>query len=241
MFSAIKYQTFIENPIVFLSDEQVTEYIAKYLKISQDNPDEHLLWENANDYEECINKTPGLKNLIKTPFLLMVIMDIMPSIIKYSDENKLATITKAQLLDEFVQQLFEREEDKLMIEDKLPTDGSDIKEDFWAFAMELAVTMHECGTDSVGCVFQDYSGGGINIWDRFFGTPIDSQQTERLARARNGCGCVLKITDDGRYSFIHPILQDYFVVKKILLDEEKMIKTTNPNYKQINSPHRLRL
>ncbi len=239
MFSVIKYQTFIENPIGFLSDKQVTEYIAKYLTIPRDNPDENLFWENANDYEEYINKIPGLKNLIRTPFLLMVTMDIMSHIVQHSNENK--PITKAQLLDEFIQQLFEHEEDKLMIEDKLPTDGSDVKEDFWGFAMELAVTMHESGTDSVCYVSQNSSDSGINMWGRFFGTPIDSQQAERLARARNGCGCVLKITDDGRYSFIHPILQDYFVVKKILLDEEKMIKTTNPNYKQINSLHRLRL
>ncbi len=241
MFSSIKYQTFIENSIGFLSDKQVTEYIAKYLTIPRDNPDEYLFWENVNNYEEYINKIPGLKNLIRTPFLLMVTMDIMPSIIKYFEENKLATRTKAQLLDEFIQQLFEHEEDKLMIKYKLPTDGSDVKEDFWAFAMELAVAMHEAGTDNVCYVSQDSSDSSINMWDRFFGTPIDSQQAERLVRARNGCSCLLKTIDENCYAFIHPILQDYFVVKKMLLDEEKIIETTKSSYKQVDSLHRLRL
>jgi hypothetical protein len=199
--------------------------------IHKDNPSKDLPWQEPKEYEEQITKIPGLKQLIKTPFLLMVAMDIMPHIVgRYAEleEKERTNITRARLLDEFVQQLFEREEDKLMIEDKLPTDGSDVKEDFWAFAMELAVAMHEIATNDVYYAPQGSSlfGGSKDSspWERFFGTPVDGKKAERLIRARNGCNCVLRTIGKHRRAFIHATLQDYFVVRKIKLDEEKSFK-----------------
>ncbi len=226
-----QYQAFMELSVVPFSDEQITAYITKYLMINKDNQDKDLPWQEPKEYEEQITKIPGLKQLIKTPFLLMVAMDIMPHIVgRYAElgEKERTNITRARLLDEFVQQLFEREEDKLMIEDKLPTDGSDVKEDFWAFAMELAVAMHEIATNDVYYAPQGSSlfGGtkDSNPWERFFGTPTDSKKAERLIRARNGCNCVLRTIGKHRRAFIHSTLQDYFVVRKIKIDEEKSFK-----------------
>ncbi len=226
-----QYQAFMELSVVPFSDEQITAYITKYLMIHKDNPDKDLPWQEPKEYEEQITKIPGLKQLIKTPFLLMVAMDIMPHIVgRYAEleEKERTNITRVRLLDEFVQQLFEREEDKLMIEDKLPTDGSDVKEDFWAFAMELAVAMHEIATNDVYYAPQGSSlfGGtkDSNPWERFFGTPTDSKKAERLIRARNGCNCVLRTIGKHRRAFIHSTLQDYFVIRKIKIDEEKSLK-----------------
>ena len=242
-----QHQAFVEMSVVPFSDEQITAYITKYLKIHKNNPDKDLPWQEPKEYEEQIAKIPGLKKLIQTPFLLMVTMDIMPHIVKqYTglEERERTIITRARLLDEFVQQLFEREEDKLMIEDKLPTDGSDVKEDFWAFAMELAVAMHEITTNDVY-----YAPHGSNLfdvnkdsspWQRFFGMPTDSKKAERLIRARNGCNCVLRTIGKHRRAFIHATLQDYFVIKKIKLDEEKSMhhisKVFTPFYSRLADP-----
>ena len=231
MFSVIKYRDFIENPMRFFSDEQVMEYIVKYLIINQDNPDESLLWENAKHCKEQIDKVPGLRTLIQTPFLLMVTMEVMSRIVEQyakSAEKERTTITIARLLDEFVQQLFECEEDKLMVEGKMPTDGRDVKEDFCSFAMELAVTMHESDTYSLHYVTPESSTSRdkhTNLWERFFGTPEDREKAENLVRAREGCSCILKKIADDRYAFIHASLQDYFVIRKIKLEEEKKIRT----------------
>lgn len=240
-------QVFTEMTIVPFSDTQITNYITKYLSIHKSNPDsdKNLPWGSAKEYEEHIQKIPGLKQLIRTPFLLMVAMDVMPEIVRqyegeYDDSKKIA-MTGARLLDEFVAQLFDREEDKLMVEDKLPNDGSDVKEDFWTFAMELAVAMHEMKTNDVYYAPQATSLFGKtkdqNPLERFFGIPNDPIKAERLKRARNGCNCVLRTIGKHRRTFIHATLQDYFVIRKIKLDEEQgfVPKVFTPFYSSLKS------
>lgn len=238
-----QYQYFIEMSVVPFSEEQVMEYINKYLIVHKDNPDKYLAWKDPKEYERQIEKIPGLKELIKTPFLLMVAMEVIPNVVeKYAklEEKERINITRTSLIDEFVQQLFDREEDKLMIEGRLPDDGTDVKEDFWAFAMELAVAMHELAINEVYYVQQSSDlftkhDESSNIWVRFFGIPEDRKKADRLIRARNGCNCVLRTIGKNRRSFIHSTLQDYFVVRKIEMDEEKdaklSSKTLAPFYK----------
>lgn len=223
MFDSINYLEFIESPIKLLSDQQVDEHIDKCFMILN-STNEKLLWQSSKIYKEHINKIYGLKDLIKEPFLLMVTILIMPRVIdKYNLEysNNTFFLNKTILLDDFIEQLFEFEEDKLMVENKLPRDGSDIKEDFWAFAIELAVSMYESGDNNLYHTYDDY----FDVKDKFFGTSQDIELAARLSIARNSCGCILKIIDGNKCSFIHPILQDYFLVKKILLDEEKLQNT----------------
>lgn len=215
-----------EMTVVPFSDAQIEAYITKYLQIHKDNPDKELLWTDPHAYLEQINKIPGLKRLIETPFLLMVCMDVMPRVIhrvaEAESQEKRLTMTRAFLMDEFVGQLFEREENKLLIRGEMPLDGHDVKEDFWAFAMELAVTMQELEVLQVqyapGSAL--FSGKKESPWEKFFGMPKDKEEAENLSRARQGCTSILRTTGKNRYAFIHATLRDYLTVRKSKLEEE---------------------
>lgn len=221
MFNVIKFQNFIENPIVFFSDKELNEYIGKYLTLCI--PNNYLIWDNIEAYEQAINKIPGLRQLIVNSFLLAVTIEGMPSILSWSIKAENKFITKAVLFDQFIQQLLEYEENQLLIEDKLPTDGSDVKEDFWEFAMELAVAMHEFGVDSI--LEGDYT------WNQFFYPKVSSGHKEQqLIRAKNACKLILRDLGQNRYSFIHKDFQDYFVIKKILLEEEIRVSKNKLNF-----------
>ena len=216
---AIKITLLMEAVITPFSESQITSYIVKYIAVNA--PMDMLLWRDPKKYEENIIKIPGLKELIKTPFLLKVTMDVMPMVIGWEEEqqfsNERILMNQKILLDYFVESLFDREILKLAARNQLPA-GLDVKENFKSFAMELAVAMFEADVTEVTYVPSSTLFGSKkdnSPWKKFFGTPDDKEQAIALAQARLGCGAILRTTKMNSFSFIHAILLDYFYTKRM--------------------------
>lgn len=168
----------------------------------------------AERFMTYIREISGLRALIETPFVLMVMMDIMARVMlehaHVTDAAERGRLTSAVLYDKFVQAWFEREEDKLAARNLLPRDGHDVKRDFFTFAGDLAVAMHEAKVMQV-----DYYGESRDIWghrraspwDKFFGKHANLEINENIVRARRACP--LKRVGP-RYAFMHAELLDYF-------------------------------
>ncbi len=220
---AMQISSLMETVITPFSESQITSYIIKYLEVN--SLENNLLWREPKKYEENITRIPGLKELIKTPFLLKIAMDVMPMVIGWEEEQQVSAerilINQKILLDYFVEALFDRQILKLAATGQLPA-TFDVKENFKAFAMELAVAMFEAGVTEVTYNPPRTLFGGkkeTSPWKKFFGIPDDKEEATALAQARLGCGCILRTTRVNSYSFIHAILLDYFYTKRM---EEEM-------------------
>lgn len=206
--------SFLELNVAPFSDAQIAAYIKKYLELHPTAP-----WKEVDTYLTHIDSIPGLKQLIRTPFLLMIAMDVLPVIVeRYASIQNIEErikITGAKLYDEFILQWFRREEDKLAAKNALPEDGSDIKADFWSFAKKLAAEMYKRDMSFIEYIppesnlFGDQKPGP---WEMFFG------DNPRIKAARRACPWH-KIGPT-RYAFMHASLIQYFYTK-IINDEAR--------------------
>ncbi len=221
---------FVEMTVVPFSKDQIDNYVKKYLKIHQQGeqvpdskaPHSNPKWRTAETYLDYFQKIPTLRELIKTPFLLMIAMKVMPSLIsQYEQEaEKRGTppnITPAYLYDAFIKQWFLREEEILMRAGSNPEDGSDIKETFLEFCMELAkeIRKQDKGT---GALYvpprQPLSDSSVTSpWEKFFGNRNPRDPWALALRAaplrrqaiQGGGTC---------YEFRHAALLGYFFTRK---------------------------
>ena len=214
---------FVEMTVVPFTPEQITDYITQYLKLYRE--EKNLHW-TVEEYQKHIDTIPGLKNLIKTPFLLMITMEELPRIVNQykEEEKKQVGITKAQLLETFIQHLFEREKEKLATEGRLSSDDQYIIDDFWGFAMDLAIDMGKADTYQVR--------QGDKIWEEYFGRKASKE--EGLVLARQGCLCILRTktlrTEEGKeeksYKFIHATLQEHLIIRDCSLKAKEVTHDT---------------
>lgn len=212
---------FQELTVVPFNDSQIEDYVKKYLA-SHPKAD----WNDPNVYLNHIKTIPGLRKLIETPFMLMLAMDVMPRIVeKYADVSNDAErtkLTQAALYDEFIQQWFEREEDKLIAHNQLPDDGHNVIEDFWQFAMDLASEMHireefqpyyKPPKSDIFSRKSSHPSNDPSPWAMFFSPHADPD----IVRARRACP--LKEVGDNRRAFIHGSLVPYFSTRKMYLKQ----------------------
>jgi hypothetical protein len=201
---------FQEVTVMPFSDTQISNYIRKYLEIH--SADAH--WQDPAEYEQHIDTIQELKELVRTPFLLMITMQAMPRIIeKYAHLQGEAqeSITRANLYDIFITELFDREENKLMSRNELPKDGRDVIADFWKFSTELAAEMHAAKVTQVRYVPDRLEldfGHKQKVkkedpWEKYF-----SDKDPNIARARRSG--VLRELENHWHTFMHPTLVSYF-------------------------------
>jgi hypothetical protein len=102
--------SFQELTTVPFNEQQIDAYIAKYLATDKDE-DSPLLWDTVEEYRHHINTIPGLKDLVTTPFLLMIALKVMPEIVEKYLEVEAGTrqkVTQTALYDAFMRFWFRR-------------------------------------------------------------------------------------------------------------------------------------
>ena len=73
-------ELFAEIEFVPFNQEQIEQFVIGFIKIQQLDPEDK--WSKPETYLEKINSISGLKELIKTPFLLKMFVTILPSLNK---------------------------------------------------------------------------------------------------------------------------------------------------------------
>ncbi|ETO03136.1 hypothetical protein RFI_34274, partial [Reticulomyxa filosa] len=84
------------------SKEQMNGYIDKFVKMNKKNKmNDNLDW-TIQQYEETLNNFPNLNKMMEEPFLLRMILTVLPSLMK---QHPIGTkISKAQIYEAFNEQ-----------------------------------------------------------------------------------------------------------------------------------------
>ena len=95
---------------------QIGQYIQQYLAHPQpDNKLPHPPW-NVTTYLDHLQRLPELQALITNPFILRIVIEALPEIIKKHEtqaaETKRVTLSRFDIYDVFTQQWFKRQADK---------------------------------------------------------------------------------------------------------------------------------
>jgi WD40 repeat protein/tetratricopeptide (TPR) repeat protein len=194
----LEYDEMIIKPF---SEEQIEQYIKQY--IQHQKPE----W-SLEQYQKAIEEMHGLKNLIKTPFLLKLAMEALP---KMPQDKEQKYMTQAKLYDVFIEQWFIRQEQKLKLAKKLKED-EDIKPEFWNYAKRLAQLMHQQKTTLV--TYDSSQSSNLfgeteeSIWQKFFNA--DNPRIELLRTA-----CLIREVGQHQYAFIHASLLEYFLTRDL--------------------------
>ena len=77
--NSLQYEEIVVKPF---NANQIQSYVEQYIKTQE------VTWKNPEQYQKAIEEIVGLKELIKTPFMLKLTMQVLPQIIeKYAQEN----------------------------------------------------------------------------------------------------------------------------------------------------------
>ncbi|KAG0244248.1 hypothetical protein BGX31_009529 [Mortierella sp. GBA43] len=92
---------FQEAVITSFSWDQVQDYIDQYVSVHRP------LWE-ANEYKRVLGLIPSLKELVKSPFLMSLSLDVLPMIVNSSSDVSSAHVTRVELYDQFIKHRLEK-------------------------------------------------------------------------------------------------------------------------------------
>jgi ankyrin repeat protein/predicted acylesterase/phospholipase RssA len=224
------------------SIQQIDAYIGSYLALKHtelaevllDHPEWEEDWLEKKTYLNWIYQIPNLKNLVQTPFLLKVTMEVLPNIVlEYRSEQTKQShfqMTGAKLYDVFIERWFYRQEEKLIARDCHPG-VSNLQADYWYFAEQLALLMRQHNISNVlyrPRAIQDSTPEGP--WEQFFSdqdVAIDQKnELRKQVRILSRVACPLRKLGPNRYEFLHPTILEYFVSKASFtqLLNERMLK-----------------
>ena len=90
-----------EAVIMPFSTSQVEEYIDQYVAVYQP------LWR-ADDYLDSLERIPSLSELVANPFLMTLLLDVLPRMMDPGEDLSVPRITRVVLYDQFIEQWLER-------------------------------------------------------------------------------------------------------------------------------------
>ncbi|CAL6095250.1 Pentapeptide_repeats-containing protein [Hexamita inflata] len=168
--------------------------LYKKLSNSQLSPE----WKNWETYQTNIDTLPGLSDLVDNPFVLSMIVSVLPKLVLKHDSQ--LTLTSLDLYEAFVQQWFEEEEQR-MFTNNVSTNITNLQKEYRDYSYRLASKMMDYGYTYVEYVKDNKS----NEWTQFF-DPNDA----RITTIKRGS----PLNGDSRYyCFIHKSIQEYFAAK----------------------------
>lgn len=196
---------FQEYQLAPFSGKTIEQYVDQYKKAHPEGS-----W-SAEQYKEAL-KQGGLKELVGNPFLLKIMLSVLPELSKVLKEKD-QHFTRLALYDQFVKSWFERSRDRLrriqLKEDERKAFNRLSEEGFGehsvAFSKRFSVAMYQA--QKVAVTYSAANRSESQNWEPFLGS--DNEET-RLLRfnaplSRQG----------NQYRFIHKSLQDYFVARAL--------------------------
>jgi len=191
---------FQEAVITPFTPDQIQNYIKQYVSVHQP------LWE-AKDYEQALDVIPGLKELVRNPFLMALSLEVLPRMVDPGEHLSVTHITRVALYDQFIEHWLERGKKRLSEKDLSPQAKA-------AFESLTDEGFTQNGIDFLkrlsAAIYKEQDGHPIVKYSRFkdggswkaeFFSREDEKQLLREAcpLARNG----------NQYRFIHRSLLEY--------------------------------
>jgi WD40 repeat protein len=190
-------------------------------------------WMHWQTYEKYIQKLPGLKALLTSPFVLSIVVQVLPSIIdKYEGKENIEQLHLARinLYDHFIEQWFTRQRLKLLNAGHI-SDNFPIEELFSKCSKNIANAMLQAKLPSIELT--PHTINPLLAQQGFFGDAKSKFQTEnknpelkyfdeeiifsgekiKLSLILSGCP-VMQIQQN-QYAFLHKSLLEYFAARKL--------------------------
>ena len=152
-------------------------------------------WKEQKTYRNLIDKIPGVRELISTPFILSMLVKVIPHLAKKMSSQKQLRLLTIDLYKEFVSQWIEKEMEKQVGIVSANTVHLTYDE-YFEYAVNLAQNM--MGNDKTAVDAKD------SRWKRFF-------DPHNQVIAQTLCGIPLSKIGN-TYSFIHKSILEFFAV-----------------------------
>ncbi|ETO03310.1 hypothetical protein RFI_34100, partial [Reticulomyxa filosa] len=234
----------IMTPMIHLwpfSREQINGYIDKFVKMNKKNKmNDYLDW-TIQQYETTLKNYPNLNKMIEEPFLLRMILTVLPSLM---GQHSIGTrISKAQVYEAFNEQWIDAHVKNVvnkLSELRIQTSPKKVKFAFQQYCQDLAFEMFIQGNQVA--TENDYKGyENNNIWSKLDpemetdtkyldeklelkidNTKISAEKTHDIWNQYfNGDSTakyVLRRVGDNKYQFLHKSCQEYYAAQKIIFD-----------------------
>ncbi|CAL6067299.1 Pentapeptide_repeats-containing protein [Hexamita inflata] len=198
---------FTEVVLVHFNDQQVNDYLKRFVQKKQNK----WSWEV---YRTHIDSIPGLLQLVQNPFVLSMIVSVLPQLVSKRNKNQSnEKLISLDLYEEFAQHWFETEEER-MFNNNVNTEIYNLKTEYEKYALKLATKM----TDSLKTIVEYKTTDTSSQWSEFF-----NQKNKQLETVRRGVP--LNVTSKF-YSFIHKSIQEYFAAKNGVKQVQWLITNT---------------
>ncbi|MCX8567011.1 MAG: WD40 repeat [Glomeribacter sp. 1016415] len=191
--------------LVGFSDALIVNYIDKYVAYAKPQ------WK-AQEYKQAFKTIPELKELVRTPFMLKMTLEVLPAL-KAEGLTDPSKLTRLRLYETFVENWLNRSQERLgriQLKPKEQEAFEALDGEFtshgWAFSQNLAVAMYKA--QMVAVTYSEAKDGKSQDWRaQYLG---DAEEKTRLLRFN----APLSRQKD-QYRFIHKSIQDYLVARAV--------------------------
>ncbi|ETO06246.1 hypothetical protein RFI_31150, partial [Reticulomyxa filosa] len=228
--------------------QQMHNYIEKFVNMQSKNikKGNNSNW-TSQQYKETLDSYPNLQRMIEEPFLLQLILTVLPSLVKqYGIGSK---ITKAQVYEVFNDQWIDIHSQNViskLAELRIQMNINKIKLTLKRYCLDLGLDMFRQGNQvAVESEFQE-ANNDEKMWSELDPkivnynkivnkktktktinkTPVNTSAQvvitqndwDRYFNGDSIAKCVLRRVGDNKYQFLHKSCQEYYAAQKIILD-----------------------
>ncbi|KAF9359449.1 hypothetical protein BGX34_008346 [Mortierella sp. NVP85] len=206
-----------EAVITPFSMDQIQDYIGQYVSVHRP------LWE-ADEYKKALNLIPGLKELVRNPFLMSLSLEVLPRMVDPVHDLSATHITRVALYDQFIEHWMERGKKRLGEKNLSPQaraafeslSDEGFKQNGIDYLKRLSVAIYKEQSGQPIVRYSRYKDG--NSWKAEFFSRDDEVQLLREAcpLTRNG----------NQHRFIHRSLLEYGLALAVFDPEDWKEKFT---------------
>ncbi|CAL6102583.1 WD40_repeat protein [Hexamita inflata] len=201
-----------EAILVHFDEQQVNDYLQRFVEKQQANKND---WNDWKLYRSNINQIPGLLELVKNPFILSMIVAVLPKLVDQREQQqKTDQLISLDLYEAFVKNWFENEEQR-MYQNNIVSEITNLQIEYEDYSLKLATQMMD---DQKTVVYYD-STDKNSKWKNFF-----DPNNQKIVTIRRGS--LLNVSTK-YYSFIHKTILEYFVVKEGQRQVQQIVNQLN--------------
>lgn len=228
---SLQPQGLVKRYLLRLNDQQITDYIEGFLQKQSTKNTHHKKTSQGLKQEKesmlaTLKKIPGLFEIVRTPFALAMVVEVLPELLKKHQEAKNSIeqlyLTRLDIYRAFTQHHFLLQKQKLLNIGQIK-DTWEIEKDFERFSQRLAIEMWRANLITV-----EYNPKSLNStastsekdpWASFFAEKgyFENDKNKPLALVRSGCHLLYS---GNHRAFWHKSLLEYFASQRIFHSSE---------------------
>jgi WD40 repeat protein len=221
--------------------KQIEQYVRGQLDAlsEEDRTKIDPQWLSSELYIDAINTLPGLRELVETPFILSMVVQVLPEIMQVPEGYAKNHLTRVQLYQKFTQNWFNKQANRLQAQKNFPTLKGELASYLLHYAKNLALDRLVQGKLETAIDEQDTLGFYLlapQDSELLISFELDQRVLEENIEAVRS-GCLLKTQGKG-FRFLHKSLLEYLAAEELLrgalglvqTDTHRLIKSDKTGY-----------